>query len=445
MTYYIDLDWIISIDPGTGEVVMGGGQYPIKNLSFSPQVDLTGNSMPINQYTCDVITADEIPVDCVGHRLRDARGLSWAEWPLTHVQRIAANCWRVTASSWLWGLQYTELEAKMYTTETAAEAVAECFPEYSSDYSLAEDLQDIPIRGFCPAQTARERLTWLLFVIGAYADDTFTDRVEIKAVDDTPALIPLEYTFMRPAEDTRDWVTGLSVTAYTFRQGTEAEWQADENSFQFPVPWIATPQKFDLTNPDAPGDARENIIEWDALYLVNLDNVSGILTRLAKYWFNPKEVQLDCVNNHSYKPGDLVQAYTDTDRMVMGYVQQMNSRFGLQSRSTLKLIGATAVTGAKLTVRYTYQSGIIGKAVYFLPVGHAFSIDNPYLDKTKGMRRRIYRPTTAKAEGTMVDGGMTVNVNYEIALELYQGVLHVISVDEINEQSSGGEYIGVIS
>lgn len=435
---YILLNWVI-------DESIYLGYFQIKNLNFSPQVDLTGNSLPANQYTVDVIMPDGLPGQLTQATLYDDIGQAWAKWPLTHVQRIAANCWRVTASSWLWGLQYTKLEPKMYTSETAANVVAECFRDVTSAYSLAEDLQDIPIRGFCPAQTARERLTWLLFVIGAYADDTYTDGVEIKAVDDTPALIPLEHTFMRPAEDARDWVTGLSVTAYTFRQGTEAEWQADENSFQFPVPWIATPQKFDLTNPDAPGDARENIIEWDALYLVNLDNVSGILTRLAKYWFNPKEVQLDCVNNHSYKPGDLVQAYTDTDRMVMGYVQQMNSRFGLQSRSTLKLIGATAVTGAKLTVRYTYQNGIIGKAVYFLPVGHAFSIDNPYLDQTKKKRRRIYRPTTAKAEGTMVDGGMTVNVNYEIALEMYNGVLHIISVDEVTEQSSSGKTIGVIA
>ena len=39
---------------------------------------------------------------------------------------------------------------------------------------------------------------------------------------------------------------------------------------------------------------------------------------------------------------------------------------------------------------------------------------------------------------------MTVNVNYEIALDLYQGVLHIISVDEVTEESSGGEQIGVI-
>ena len=45
----------------------------------------------------------------------------------------------------------------------------------------------------------------------------------------------------------------------------------------------------------------------------------------------------------------------------------------------------------------------------------------------------------------MVDGGMTVNVVYDIALELYQGILHIISVDEVTEESSSGEQIGVIS
>lgn len=428
---YILLNWVI-------DESIYLGYFQIKNLNFSAQVDLTGNSLPANQYTVDVIMPDGLPGQLTQATLYDDIGQAWAKWPPTKVQRITETYYRVTCTSRIMALDDVELEPKMYTSETAANVVAECFHDVTSAYSLAEDLQDIPIRGFCPAQTARERLTWLLFVIGAYADDTFTDRVEIKAVDDTPALIPMEYTFMRPAEDTRDWVTGLSVTAYTFRQGTEAEWQADENSFQFPVPWIATPQKFDLTNPDAPGDARENIIEWDALYLVNPNNVSTILNRLAKYWFNPKEVQLDCVNNHSYKPGDLVQAYTDTDRKVMGYVQQMNSSFGLQSRSTLKLIGATAVTGAKLTVRYTYQNGIIGKAVYFLPVGHTYSIDNPYIDRTVKGTRRVYRPQESAVTGTIVDGDNTATSAYDIALEYKGKRLYIYSVDGVTKQDDTG-------
>lgn len=434
---YILLNWVI-------DESIYIGYFQIKNLNFSPQVDLTGNSLPANQYTVDVVMPDGLPGELTQATLYDDIGQIWSKWPPTKVQRITETYYRVTCTSRIMALDYVELEPTMYEGEDASNVIDDCIGRVTAAYSVAEDLQSIPITGFCPAQTARERLTWALFAIGAYADDTYTERIEIKAVDDTPALIPLEHTFMRPAEDAREWVTGLSITAYTFREGTEEEWQSDENSYQFPTPWIATPQTFTLTNPDAPAYAPENIVELDSLYLVNPTNVSGILTRLAKYWFNPKEVQLDCINNRAYKPGDLVQAYIDTDRMVLGYIQQMNSRFGLQSRSMLKLIGTNAVPTARLIVRYKYQNANIGKAQYYLPVGVAFSIDNPYLDQTKKKRRRIYRPTTAKAEGTMVVGGMTVNVNYEIALELYNGVLHIISVDEVTDESSGGEQIGVI-
>ena len=69
-------------------------------------------------------------------------------------------------------------------------------------------------------------------------------------------------------------------------------------------------------------------------------------------------------------------------------------------------------------------------------------------DQRTGFPHRHDFPRTVgaeNAEGTMVAGGLTVTVYYEIALDLYEGVLHVISVDEITEQSSGGETIGVIA
>ena len=435
---YIDLDWIESIDPETGDVVMGGGRYPVKNLSFSPQVDMTGNSMPVNEYTCDVITTDEIPVACIGHRLRDELDQSWAEWPLRKVIRVAANCWRVTASSWLKALEYTELEPRMYEAVTASAAIAECFGEYNNDYTISPSIQFKTVSGFAPAQNARERLTWLLFVLGAFPVDVFRGDVYIRAVDDTEALVPPGRTFMRPSLDTGDTVTAIRLTAYTFREGTEEEWQSDDNSFQFPTPWIATPQVFELTNPDADEDAPENPVVFDSLYLINPDNVSEIAQRLAKYWFNPVEASVACVNNAQYRPGDLVLAYTDIDRMISGYVQQATFAFGKQARSTLKLIGVTKITSAKLTVRYTYQNGIIGKAVYYLPVGYTYSIDNPYIDLTVEGARRVYRPQESAVTGTMAEGDNTATAAYDIALEYHGKRLTVYSVDSITKQDDTG-------
>lgn len=430
---YILLNWLN--DDGT----IGLGYFrELKNLSFTPQVDLTGNSLPASEYSVDVVMPEGLPGELTQAVLYDEIGQEWCEWPPRKVQRITGNYYRLTCTSRLLMLDDVELEPKMYTGEDAEAVIDECFYATTSRYTVAEALRSVPINGFCPAQTARERLTWVLFVIGAYADDTFTEQIEIKAVDETAELIPLERTFARPTVDRRDWVTGLSLTTYTFREGTEAEWQSDDNSYMFPTPWIATPQTFTLANPAAPSDARENVITFDSLYLITPSNVSAIAARLAKYWFNPTEASLDCVNNRQYKPGDLVQAYTDTDRMVLGYVQQMNSRFGKQSRATLKLIGATEVECAKLTVRYTYENGIIGQAKYTLPVGYAYSVTNPYLEKTKGGRRRVYRPQDSAITGTLPAGGATVTQPYDIALEYYKKQLTVYSVDGIAKQDDTG-------
>ena len=87
----------------------------------------------------------------------------------------------------------------------------------------------------------------------------------------------------------------------------------------------------------------------------------------------------------------------------------------------------------------------IGRAKYWLPVGMAYSIDNPYLDQTRDGHRRVYRPTTAAVTGTRVSGGVTVNVTYEVYLDLFEDVLHVIGVDEITTTTESGETVGVIA
>lgn len=440
---YIELQY--AYEEG-GEIIVDSGTYQIESINFAPQVDLTGNSLPVNEYTCDVILPQPLPGTLSACRLFDERNQLWCDFPLTNVKDISEKCIRVTCTSWLKRLEYRELEEAMYDGETAEDAIAACFGVgHSGDYTITNAIKSKTLTGFAPAQNARERLTWILFAVGAYANDLYRSNVRIEAVDESATLIPLERTFMRPSEDKADWVTGLKLTVYAFREGTEEEWQADDSSYMFPLPWLATTQTFTLTNPAAPNDAPENVIAIENMYLVNSGNVADIASRLANYWFNPTEVTLDCVNNRQYRPGNLVNAYASEDSMVTGYIQQASFRFGLQARSTLKLIGVEALPSDTLTVNYLHNSRRIGQATYRLPVGVAFSIENPYLDQTTSGHRYIYRPTTANAEGTMVEGGVTVNVNYAIALDLFEGVLHIISVDSVTQQESGGLQIGVIA
>lgn len=436
-------------NPDTGEIDIESGNYQITNLSFSPQVDLTGNSLPVNEYTCDVILPSPIPGTLSSATLYDDMDQRWCSFPITGANQITSKCLRLTCSSWLKRLDDRQLAEVVYVNESAANAIDECFgTAYANDYTIATAIASKTVSGYAPAQTGRERLTWLCFVLGAYVEDIYREDALITEVDETETLIPIDKTYggsQRPTVDNGEWVTGLKITTYTFRQGTQEEWEDDDNSYMFPTPWIATPQTIELSNTNAPADARANVVELDSIYLINPNNVSDITARLAKYWFNPLTVQASVINNRSYKPGDLVTVYTTQNSMVTGYIQQAAFSFGKQAMSKLSLIGAEAVEGAKLTINYTYQSGIIGKQTYYLPVGVTFTIQNNYIDRIYQDRRYIYRPQSGTVTGTMVDGGLTINQPCDVVLEYRDERLYVYSVDSIVKQESSGTYTGVIS
>lgn len=419
----------------------------IKGLKYSPDVDVTGNSLPIPGFEVDVITTDDLSgVDYAV--LSDDLDQEWCSYDVTFAERVDENTVHLKAQNILYKLDYVELEDTMYNGAAASVVVAGIFDGVTAEYDLHEDLQNIPITGFCPAQTARERLAWVCFAIGAYVRATFVNTAQIQPVDETgDVVVPYRRTFWRPSVTYEDWVTAVRITTYSFRQAaSEQEWRDSDSSYMFPLPWIATEQVVTLANPSAPAKAPENVKEIEGVYLVNPSNVSGIVSRLAKYWFKRETVTLDCINNRQYAPGDLVTVAVDEGTMMRGYIQSASWRFGVQARSTLKLIGAEARASALLTVNYRYNGTRLGRERYRLPVGYSFSVENPYFDRTGDGHRRVYRPLTANAEGTMTAGGTTVNVDYEIALDLYGDVLTILSVDNIEiVTDSHGDRIGVIS
>lgn len=418
----------------------------IKGLKYAPDVDVTGNSLPIPGFEVDIITTDDLSgVDYAV--LSDDLDQEWCSYDVTFAERVDANTVHVKAQNILYKLEYVELEPAMYNGAAASVVVAGIFDGVTAEYDLHEDLQNIPITGFCPAQTARERLAWVCFAIGAYVRATFVNTAQIQPVDETgDVVVPYNRTFWRPTVSYEEWVTAVKVTTYTFRQAaSEQEWRDSDSSYMFPLPWIATEQVVTLANPSAPARAPENVKEIEGVYLVNPSNVSGIVSRLAKYWFKRETVALDCINNREYAPGDLVTVAVDDTTMMRGYIQSSSWRFGVQARSTLKLIGAEARTGARLTINYLYSGGRIGQAVYFLPVEYVYSIENPFLDRTWEGRRYVYRPEDEAATGTIAAGENVDNEDYDVALEWCRNVLAVYYVDGIEAESSGGDTIGVIT
>lgn len=413
-----------------------------RNLSFAPQTDFTGNTVPINEFSIEIITTDTIAYGQYAYLYDDLNNL-WAKYWIVYAERTGADAVLVRARSDISLLDGVTLPAVMYSGAAIVDVLDDTMVRQSSasgivaaiDYTLDSSFDSVTITGFCPEQTARERLQWVCFVIGAYVKSFFNDEIEILPIDGTTTLVPVDRTFFKPTVNYSDYVTGIKVIGYTFTQGTPGvtdEYVTDGTDY-----YIVTKQEYTLANSAAPSGAVDNIVTIVGVYLVNSGNVSGILTHLSGLYFKRTEIQADVIDNAEYIPGDKLTVYADVDTMFTGYARLCEFAFGKQAKAKITLTAGESMDGAKLTVTYMYGDMNIGRAEYFLPVGYAYSITNPYVDWSMNGHRYIFRPTTAAVSGTMTSSGATATVNYAVALDETEEILQIVSVDSVTVDSNG--------
>lgn len=412
----------------------------IGNLTFSPQTDVIGDALPINEFECDIYTDDAITYGD-GISLYDDANNLWAYYNIVYAEPLNGVCVHVRAQSDIMMLDQVTLDEIMYNGTLVSDALDDVFsvPIKSTglyvllSYDLDESFAQTTLTGYCPEQTARERLQWICYSIGAYVQTYAADETKIKPLPESATLVPMEKTFLRPTVSHSDYVTAVKATAYAFSQSpqTEQEFLADNTSYKFPPPWVAEEQEFSLANPAAPGTAPENIVEVDGVYLLNAMNVSGVLSRLGRVHFQRTKVDVDVINNGEYWPGQKLTICVNESTMATGYVESAAFRFGKQARSTLRLVAADTVDTANLTIIYTYNGIQLARATYLFPVGYEYTIQNPYIDMFISGLRYIFRPTTATTTGTMPAAGAEATVTCAIALAWRDDILRIVSVDNV--------------
>lgn len=426
------------------KAVIDGNTYRrIKNISFSPETDITGVKLPINQMAVDIITRENIVSPGKMVKLYDENDNLWCNYWITFAERVDVETFRVEAASRLIKLDRRVLSAKMYSDVDVLLVVSDIFGTSAIDtYLIDGSFASKKISGFCPEQTARDRLQWVCFVIGAYVKDFFTDRINILPISQTSKNIPAEKTFWKPSTTYGDYVTAVKAIAYSYTEGTP---QTTDKWVQVgDTTYIQTQQEFTLSNPGVPETAEENVVTVDGLTIINTSNVDDILTHLATYYFKRIQVDSDVINNAEYFPGDRVQAYTSLETLIDGYIESASFSFGVQSRSSLKIMQMDTIDGVKLIVKYMYDGKQLAKRTYYFPAGYEYEIENPFLDKTQNKRRRVYRPLNESISGTMPAQTETVSQEYEIALEMHKKVLKIYSVDSVEMKKIGDYNVVVI-
>ena len=429
------------------KVKIGSKTYTaISGLSFIPETDVVGTSVPVNEFVINVYTDDSIR-NGADIELRDDRNILWAKYWITAAERVASNVVQVRAQSKIMLLERVTLPAVKYNNATLLTALNTVFASLGNNAFAVDTALDnnTVISGFCPEQTARERLLWLCFVAGAYVKTFFTDTILILPVDDTEVPVPMEQTFYKPSITYDDYVTAVEVTYYTFTQGTPQttdKWVTDGVLY-----YIVTSNKVTLLNSNVPETAAENVIKVDGVTLINSANVDDICSHLAKYYFERVRMDLDIVNNANYAPGQRLLVYADEDTMVTGYASKMEFSFGLQARAKVSLIAAQLKASGNLIITYKWGTMKLKRIKYTFPVGYTYQIVNPYIDTPIERHRYVFRPVNQYATGAIAEGANTNNQTCEVALDLDRdtNILHIISVDEVETTTEDNITIGNIA
>lgn len=397
----------------------------VRNLTFAPGTDITGDTVPVNEFSVDIATDDTIGVNQYAY-LYDNGTTLYAKYLIIYSERVDYEYVHIRAVSGIYFLEGKYATAGMYSGASAAHVLQyEVFDSIggSSAFVLDSSLASATLTGFCPKQSKRERLQWICFVLGAYVKTYFTDKIEILPLNSSSVLmIPLKDTYWRPSVTYTDYVTKITVTGFTFTNtggddpGTKEEWVTDGLDT-----WTYVRTNYELANSSAPSSAPDNEIVIDDCMLITSANATQVLAYLGALYFNRRAIDLAAIDDAgAYIPGDHVNVFTDETAIDKGFIESAAYTFGSEHvKADLHIVVVEPVAAARLIIIYQYSGDEVGRASYTWPVGMSYAIDNPCVDKLSNGQRYVYTPQNEQATGTMLSGGVTDYEPMDWALHWY--------------------------
>jgi len=421
----------------------------LRNISFAPSADIINDRLSVTEVSLDVVTDDTISVGVNGWLYDDDNAL-WFHGYISYAEEEQEHVAHVRIRSELGLLDNKIIKAGMYNTNVEY-MLDEVFTNTEAWYIASQSILQRPITGYCPEQTARERLQHVLFAAGLYCRDSFSEHPVIAEIDTQNVReIPRYKTYWKPTLVAEEYVTAVRVTAYAFTMGTPTD--EDEYVEVDGYKYIISKTEVKLNNPNVPPNTPENEVVYDSVYIINSNNVSSVASTLALYYFNRQKVDFECINCGEYFLGEKYQVAIhegeNTADYAIGYAESCDFSFGIRQKSRMTIGACTVVQLDKLIVEYIgveagVQGMILGRRTYFLPANASYEVTADYLSATLGSFAYVFRPASPTISGVKSEGAETVRVNAYIALKtnLNTRVLEIVSVDSVErvEEGTGGD------
>lgn len=443
-------------------ITSGGATYDdIKSLSFVPEIDPTMSTLPICEYSVEIVTS----VSASAWKNRtvslyetgiNSDILLAGSYTVFDAEQLSPKVVRITAASYLRYLEKRTLPAQLYSNMPLNDFLIDICEgdtiDSTADVIIWDD-DEPPIRivniygavvsGLFPVQTARERLQMLcqannywVLQWGEYSEYGIAIINTSITSFNGGTLINPENTYYQPKtkklSDTGTVkIAGHYDASYTYHEQTDT-WKkyviqqgwtdpdtglsADEIAVYYREIW---------TSYSAPQSESENpgVVEINNLCIANYSSSSTLLTMHFAHYQTELDVlcwpysRNGTLYDRRYFPGDMIQYYADNDTVYSGVITSAEFVFGTMTREKLKILtDAKSINGVIITVNYVYGGKVFQTKHLNRSSGTYTSVYIPYqttiYDGTNIRRVRLRNYTQGYWLGSAATSPVTYNFEY---------------------------------
>lgn len=317
---------------------------------------------------------------------------------VTKSKRNTKSQWEVNAEDYVGMLDKLTFLGGMYESRNAVELLKGMLEQAKIPYNISEELNTAAVTGYIPICSCREALMQICFAIGAVADTSGSETLNIyKLSNEISQVIPLDRIMQGQSFDDDERVTEVQLTQHTYTKSTETidVYKAEDSGtgnnilvkFSEPVHSlnsykctiisssanhavinaengaVLSGKKYEDTtviksvkNPVVSASDLENVISIDNATLISSNNIDDILQKCYEYLVKTNKVSLrvvegkECIRYGAVKYGDVkYKQYKFDNTIDVGDVVTAETEY----------LGN--VTGRIISERYSLNGGILVK------------------------------------------------------------------------------------
>ena len=324
----------------------------IESLSVTQNADIMADIVPIDTAICRIrsetpLVAEYMDVD--DNTGITGRPLSPLVAPIGHyvvkqINNLGNNLYEIQGYSLVYRLDTPKVPAKYYNGVSLSVALKDVEKNangsFGVTYNVDTALSGKTITGYCPEQTARERLQQFCWAVGGYVSCACSALINIFAIPSTvQGTVPKSKIYAFPAVANEDEVARVNLTVHTYTAGTSGDdivIDADGNKY------VHTTSTLTMANTALTGVSNREI-SVDNATLVNSSNAQATLLRMASVYFN-SGTWYGTTTPQGYIPGQMVQA-EDRDGIRQGYISALTYSFGKGAATTMELKQSVSIQG----------------------------------------------------------------------------------------------------